>query len=629
VTRRLLILFALAVGLVAVCALTWAVTWRTGSDALHRNAAIRGDRMTAALKTTLERYESLPYLIGRHPLVQQALVEQRPDRVDDANRYLEDVNRHARATASYIIRKDGLAVAASNWRGPNSFVGIEYRFRPYFIDAIGGGVGRFFGIGTVSRDPGYYISQPVRQGGQIVGAAVVKLNLEWFPGSDATEPLFVTDDHGVIFLSSVPAWKYRTVRPLPAGAADAIRRTQQYANHELAPLPLSVARTLGDDADIVRIGERIGAPRFIETRRAIGEPDWQLVTLSPLEPVEAAARSAAIMTGFAWLSLCLLGFYWRTRRARVREVMKSRERLQKAYALVSERVAERTADLSQANRQLQREVTERTRAEQELRAAHDELIQASKLAALGQMAAGITHELNQPLAALRSFSDNTRVLLERGHYDAAHENLQAIGSLTDRMGRITNQLKLFVGRTRMKNARANAGRAVRHALGLLAKRLEGVRVELALVDHSVEPPLRAPFDPHADYADLVAQCDGLRLEQALINLIANALDAVSAASVPRIDIDIESDARDATLAIRVRDNGPGIHGDVLPHLFEPFFTTKEVGHGLGLGLAISSSIARDCGGSLTAHNEPDGGACFVLRLRRAGVAMLGTASMDG
>jgi two-component system C4-dicarboxylate transport sensor histidine kinase DctB len=181
----------------------------------------------------------------------------------------------------------------------------------------------------------------------------------------------------------------------------------------------------------------------------------------------------------------------------------------------------------------------------------------------------------------------------------------------------------------MKNARANAGRAVRHALGLLAKRLEGVRVELALVDHSVEPPLRAPFDPHADYADLVAQCDGLRLEQALINLIANALDAVSAASAPRIDIDIESDARDATLAIRVRDNGPGIHGDVLPHLFEPFFTTKEVGHGLGLGLAISSSIARDCGGSLTAHNEPDGGACFVLRLRRAGVAMLGTASMDG
>jgi len=622
VTRRLLILFALAVGLVAVCALTWTVTWRTGIDTLRRNAAVRGDRMTAALRSTLERYESLPYLIGHHPLVQRVLVDQHPDLVDQANRYLEDVNRHARATATYIIRNDGLAVAASNWREPDSFIGIEYRFRPYFIDAIGGGVGRFFGIGTVSHDPGYYISQPVRVGGQadgkIVGVSVVKLNLEWFPGPDATEPLFVTDDHGVIFLSSVPAWKYHTVRPLRRDVADAIRRTQQYADQPLAPLPISVETTLRGDADIVRIGGGIRAPRFIETRRALGEPAWQLVTLSPLAPVDASARNAAIMTAFAYLSLCLLGFYWRMRRARVREVMRSREMLQKAYALLNERVAERTADLSQANEQLQREVAERTRAEHELRAAHDELIQASKLAALGQMAAGITHELNQPLAALRSFSDNTRVLLARGEHDAARENLEAIGALTERMGKITNQLKLFVGRARPTNARANVGRALRNALGLLRERLDGVRVDLTLADDGATPPVRAPFDPNADYPALVAQCDDLRLEQVLINLIGNALDAVAAVSAPRIGIEI--DAREHALSIGVVDNGPGIPDDMLPRLFEPFFTTKEMGQGLGLGLAISSSIARDCGGALSAHNEPGGGARFVLTLRRAPVA---------
>lgn len=625
-TRRLPILFALAVGLVAVCALTWTVTWRTGVDSLRRNAAVRGDRMTAALSSTLERYESLPYLIGRHPLVQQVLVEQHPDLVDQANRYLEDVNRHARATATYIIRNDGLAVAASNWRGPDSFIGIEYRFRPYFIDAIQGGVGRFFGIGTVSHDPGYYISQPVRRDGRIVGVAVVKLNLEWFPGSDATEPLFVTDDHGVIFLSSVPAWKYHTVRPLPRDVADAIQRTQQYADHPLPPLPVGVEAAPGNHSDIVRIGGGIGAPRFIETRRALGEPAWQLVTLSPLAPVDDSARNAAIMTAFAYLSLCLLGFYWRMRRARVREVMRSREMLQKSYALLNERVAERTADLSQANEQLQREVAERTRAEQELRAAHDELIQASKLAALGQMAAGITHELNQPLAALRSFSDNTRVLLERGEHDAAHENLEAIGALTERMGKITNQLKLFVGRARPKNARANVGHALRNALGLLGKRLDGVRVQLALVDDSAEPPLRAPFDPNADYPALVAQCDDLRLEQVLINLLGNALDAVATVSAPRIGVEV--DARGHTLSISVLDNGPGIADDVLPRLFEPFFTTKEMGQGLGLGLAISSSIARDCGGTLVGHNEPGGGARFVLTLRRAQVVTPRVSAAD-
>jgi two-component system C4-dicarboxylate transport sensor histidine kinase DctB len=424
----------------------------------------------------------------------------------------------------------------------------------------------------------------------------------------------------------VPAWKYHTVRPLPGDVADAIRRTQQYADQPLPPLAVSVEAGPGGNADIVRIGGGIRAPRFIETRRALGEPDWQLVTLSPLAPVDDSARNAAIMTAFAYLSLCLLGFYWRMRRARVREVMRSREMLQKSYALLNERVAERTADLSQANQQLQREVAERTRAEQELRAAHDELIQASKLAALGQMAAGITHELNQPLAAQRSFSDNTRVLLERGEHDAAHENLGAIGALTERMGKITNQLKLFVGRARPKNPRANVGRALRNALGLLGKRLDGVRVELALVDDSAEPPVRAPFDPDADYPALVAQCDDLRLEQVLINLIGNALDAVVTVSAPRIGIEVDADEH--TVSISVLDNGPGIADDVLPRLFEPFFTTKEMGHGLGLGLAISSSIARDCGGALVAHNEPGGGARFVLTLRRASAVTTRVSATD-
>ncbi len=622
-TRRLLLLFALAVGLVAVCALVWSLAWQTGIDALRRNAAVRGDRTTAALKSTLERYESLPYLVGAHPLVQDALADPKPELVAAANRYLEDVNRHARATTTYIIRNDGTCIAASNWRGSDSFVGVEYRFRPYFIDASKGNVGRFFGIGTISHDPGYYISQPVRRNGRIVGVAVVKLNLEWFPGSDASEPLLVTDDHGVIFLSSVPAWKYRTVRPLPTDIVASIDATQQYARQDIPPLPASVERVLEGDADIVRIGSGLRAPRYLETRRALGEPDWHLVTMSPVDPVLDATRNATIMTGFGYVSLCLLGFYWRMRRARVREVVKSRAMLQKAYAMLNDRVAERTADLSQANERLQREVAERTRAEQELRATQDELIQASKLAALGQMAAGITHELNQPLAALRSFSDNTRVFLERGQYDVAHENLEAIGSLTERMGKIVNQLKLFVGRAKPKGQRSPVARAVRNALALLGKRLEGVQVELTFTDGDAAS---VALDAHGEYPELIAQCDDLRLEQVLINLIGNALDAVAGLPGPRIVIDVR--AQPATLEISVRDNGPGIPADVMPRLFEPFFTTKEMGQGLGLGLAISSSIARDCGGALTAHNVADGGAAFVLTLRRSrmnGAAAAGTS----
>ncbi|RQY06042.1 sensor histidine kinase [Burkholderia stagnalis] len=616
VKRRLLVLVALAVALVAACTLTWTFTWQRGIDELQRNAAVRVDRTTNALKSTLDRYESLPYLLGSHPLVQDLLAEpKRADYAARANRYLEDLNQHAHATVTYLVGADGVCVAASNWRAPDSFIGIEYRFRPYFIDAMNGRVGRFFGIGTISRDPGYYISQPVWRDGRIVGVVVVKLNLEWFQGADASEPLVVADEHGVVFLSSVPAWKYHTLKPLPGPVDASIYETRQYAQQPVTPLPLRVERALGADAQIVRLGPGRRAPRYLATQRRIGEPDWQLVTLAPIAPVDADARNATIVTGFGFVSIALLAFYWRMRRARVREMMRGRALLQQAYAELNRRVEERTADLSQANGQLQKEVGDRIRAEQELRAAHDELIQASKLAALGQMAAGITHELNQPLAALRSFSDNTRVLLDRGEQAAARENLEAIAALTERMGKITNQLKLFVGRARPRNEQALVVRALRSVLALLGERLRGVELVLTLRDGDGEPSRAAPLDLANDHPELVARCEDLRLEQVLINLLGNALDAVASSAAPRIEVAIDASA--ATLAIRVRDNGPGIPPDLLPRLFEPFFTTKEMGRGLGLGLAISSSIASDAGGSLTARNAPGGGALFVLTLRRA------------
>jgi two-component system, NtrC family, C4-dicarboxylate transport sensor histidine kinase DctB len=601
VTRRLFVLLLLVAALAAVCALTWNLAWQSGLEELQRNAATRAERTSNALKSTLDHYEYLPYLLSRHPLVQDALADPKPQFVDRANRYLEDINGHARASDTYIITANGLCVAASNWHEPDTFVGAEYLFRPYFVDAVKGGTGRFFGLGTISHEPGYFISQPVFREGtrQILGVAVVKLNLEWLQGADATEPLLVTDDHGVIFLSSVASWKYHTVRPLPKNVEASVYAARQYAQQAITPLPMTVVRTLTGGARIVRVGGGRDAPEFLATQRSLGEPDWQLITMASLDPVEDAAGTATIVAALLFVSLCLLAFYWRMRRVRVREMIRSRALLQTAYAELNQRVAERTADLSQANAQLTREVSERTRAEQDLRAAHDELIQASKLAALGQMAAGITHELNQPLAALRSFSDNTRVLIERGDQAAARENLEAIASLTERMGKITNQLKLFVTKARPKNARADVARALRNVLAILRPRMQ--QVELTM-------------DREPD--SLFVRCEDLRLEQVLINVLGNALDATASTGQPRLAITLE--VREDTVAIIVRDNGPGIPEDILPRLFEPFFTTKEMGQGLGLGLAISSAIARDHGGTLVAGNiEGGSGAEFVLSLRRA------------
>ncbi|MNX85161.1 C4-dicarboxylate transport sensor protein DctB [compost metagenome] len=287
----------------------------------------------------------------------------------------------------------------------------------------------------------------------------------------------------------------------------------------------------------------------------------------------------------------------------------SRRMLEAAYDELERRVEARTADLMAINEQLEAEVAERTRTEGELRATQDELVQASKLAALGQMAAGITHELNQPLAALRTFSDNTRVLLERGQLDAATGNLSAIADLTARMGKITGQLKLFAGKARPRRHAVRVRAAIDHVLQLMAPRLAGVALTVRGLDSE-----------EVEGAEIAVWADELKLEQVLLNLVGNALDAIAgegreARQAGHIDITVH--VAPEAVSVSVRDNGPGIPPDVLPRLFEPFFTTKEIGQGLGLGLAISTSIVREFGGQLTAQNAEGGGAEFVVTLRRA------------
>ena len=556
-----------------------------------------------------------------HPFIHDLLANPTSANVDRANRYLREVNDRAHATATYVIAPSGKALAASNYNQPDSFVGAKYRFRPYFQQAAEGHVGRFYGIGITREEPGYYISQPVMQDGRVIGVTVVKLNLEWFgrASHDASEPVMVADENGVIFLSSVPAWQYRTVEPLTSKLQAQLEATRQYYRKQITPLPLQpeapaflrLTGRLPEGAELIRVGERTNATRYLQVSRDLVEPDWTLMYLTPVEPVMGAARSATVAAAFAFAFACLLLFYWRQRRLRMMEMLRSRRLLEAAYDQLERRVEDRTADLMATNEQLQHEIVDRTRAEAELRATQDELVQASKLAALGQMAAGITHELNQPLAALRTFSDNTRILLERGQHGAATDNLQAIADLTERMGKITAQLKLFAGRSRRKVVDVQVRVALDHTLALLRPRLGDVALEL----HWRIPEKEA-----------VVRADELKLEQVLINLIGNALDAISAnepARAGRIDITIGpiegAQAPSNQLSIAVRDNGPGIPPDAMPHLFEPFFTTKEIGQGLGLGLAISTSIARDFGGSLSAANVPGGGAQFTLTLVRADV----------
>ncbi len=297
--------------------------------------------------------------------------------------------------------------------------------------------------------------------------------------------------------------------------------------------------------------------------------------------------------------------FWRRQQQRFIVTLTDMTERVEAQHILERTVRERTADLLTTNDRLERAIAEHRRTERDLREAQAELVQAGKLAALGQLAAGVGHELNQPLAAIRSYAHNGRKLIERGRVAEADGNLARIVDLTARMANITNHLKRFARRPEARLGAVELAPVVQGALSLFGNRLreEAVAVEVALPDS----PLRV-------------RAEEVRLEQVLVNLLSNALDAVAGAPLRRIAIHAApaGDGPDGeAVRIEVRDSGPGIPAGLAGQIFDPFVTTKPVGTGLGLGLSISYNIVRDFGGVLSVADSGPGGTAFALTLMRA------------
>lgn len=558
-------------------------------DGERHLAAQRLDTLALSLDATLSRHESLPGLMALDKSLASLLAKPGDAALAAAaNAYLESAQQGAAVAATYLIDAGGVTLAASNWRLPRSFIGQNYGFRPYFRDAMKGGIGRFYGIGATTGEPGYFLAAPVREGGRILGVMAVKLGLgameQALAGSG--DPLLLADRHGVVFLASVPAWRYRTLTPLDDATRARLADARQYEGVSLSPLadiPLRV------DMDGLRRFSIAGEPprERLVLARSVGGLGWRLVHFVDPADANRGARGAGLAAGFA-LAFALgaaAHFHHRARR---------REEMRRIYAELEGRIAERTADLTE-----QIATLERTKAI--LRETRDAAVQAGKLAALGQMSAGISHELNQPLAALQTLADNAGALLSRGRLQEAAENLQLISELVDRTGRIVRQLKTFARQEAPTPQPVSVATAIDHALMMVEPRRREMAARIAI----------RPFD-----RSLCLVAEAGRLEQVLVNLLRNGLDAMAGQDEPLLEVDARTDG-DRVL-VEVRDHGPGLAEEVRSHLFEPFYTTKPAGEGLGLGLAISLTIVESYGGTLSVHNAPEGGAIFVLRLPAAG-----------
>lgn len=581
-TQRILRLAFLTAMAVLVTASLWSI-WQWQYTQAARDAEHYAHSRLALYATTfqgaLERFAYLPGLLARQPLVQAALMDEVGVFTPQVNTYLKAVAERSGAEAIFLLNRDGTTVSASNHDSDDSFVGHRYPFRPYFSDAMSGDDGTFFAIGNTTRRPGYFVSTAVMGGSdnRPLGVLAVKISLESLQESwrQAGEKVLLSDANGVVILSSRPEWRYRHLGELSAQALTEIRDQRQFASHALTPL----GERLRDGS--LRIGDPGLGERFLTLELPLPTQDWTMHYLVPVRPLYTSARNALLAAAGMFLALLLLGLWLRERQ--------KRQRLRDREASI----------IRDANERLEARVEARTR---ELESAQNELVQAGKLAALGTMAAGIAHELNQPLSSIRTYAANGERLLARGRTDAADNNFQRIQTLCERQDALIRQLKLFARRGDSPEP-VNLAERLDFVLELLDERLEDQGVTLSLKRPGAHAP--APW----------VMGDTPRLEQLMTNLLHNALDALRGVEAPRLQVELSQS--DEHVVLQVADNGCGLEDTNLHKLFDPFYTTKSVGDGLGLGLFICFGIVQDLGGRISASNRPAGGASFRVELPAA------------
>ena len=609
------------VGAAGLCAYQWI--WRTGLVKLQEMEALHQDLIARDLRANLARFDYLPALLETSPAVMQLL--QNPDDQtlqNKVNDYLYQVNATAGAELLYLTNNQGLAIAADDAKDPGTPFHSSFAFRPYVREALAKGHGRFFGIGITTGRPGFYLSYalpserhtanaasaqptpavqaapPTRLTSAPQGIAVVKIGFKqveqgW---ANLSGEVIVTDENGVVVLTTKDAWRYQSLRPLSAQAQAKIAQTRAY--------PASVVKVLDWrelsplDAGSHRV--RINGQNYLGSQRSLESGLFNIIVLEETGTLQSNALLGGLAAGLAALVVCLLWTGLGMRKRSWQEKLTNQAALQAAHD------------------NLEHEVLRRT---QELQTAQKELVHAEKMAALGQMSTALAHEINQPLAAMRTLSDNALVFQQQGRHEVVAGNLSRITHLVDRLAGISQRLKIVAHKSNENVQSLDLQESITEVLQLLEERLARQAIEVQVC---VTP------------AGLSVLAIPIPLEQVLTNLIGNAVDAIEAfaaitgAQAPTGSITIHANVHSPQQCrIVITDNGTGIDAKLLPRLFEPFATTKRAGKGLGLGLSLSAQLVKEMGGTLHALNVAPHGARFIIALGCTDENPAGTASERG
>ncbi len=537
---------------------------RAFSEDQNADATVRATLYAGSLQSAMQRHSVVPLLLSRDPILIEALSS---GTFAEADERLATFREEIGAGAIVLLDATGRVRSASDDRERGTDVSAESYFRMPAGDTTSN-TAYSTNIVPETGAFSFQYSRRIDTEAGLLGVIVVTVDLGLHEESwrRARVKVAVTDADDTVLLSAEPAWRGRTMDEVlavggtPSRVGQALREARQ---------------TLGSASYIY-----IAGTPHLQTEVPVGFRGWNLTYFPTLEGVRARVNAVISLVVMGIALLTALAFYLLSRRTRAE----------------SRRIQRESEDLRLLNRRLSVEMATRRRVEKNLKEAEQSLEQTSKLAALGQMSAAVSHELNQPLAAMKTYLAGARLLLQRRRPDEALSSFQRIDDLIDRMGGITRQLKSYARKGDVDLEAVDLRSSVRTALSMMAPQLGKMSVTITTT---------LPSEP------AVVMADPLRIEQIIVNLLRNALDAVKGQEDRRIKIFL---VLGETILLAIEDNGPGLADP--GKLFEPFYTTKKPGEGLGLGLAISAGFAAELGGRLVAHNAPDGGAVFELLLPR-------------
>jgi len=559
---------------------TAARSWTEANaiDRLSQDATLVARQQTRLIDSELAKFRLLPVVLKEYSDLHNVLSGGSRDATSRLNNKLEFLADEIGSPIIYVIARDGTVIASSNANTPESFVGRNYGFRPYFQGAMDSGAAEYYAIGDLSGRFGLFLAQRIGAEANSAGVVVVKFEFHRLVQTWANDPgqTFVVDPRGIILASTDKAEDLRSFQPISANEREKINKSGQFKLADLQPSHYAF-----EPESMMR------GPSGAEFR-TVGEPiagtELRLLHIEAIAPTMRAAQDLArLITVAALLILAMLvgAVYWRMTRA---------ARLAADRVALETAVAERTAELRS-------EITERERADKRFRKAREELAQANRLASLGSITAGLVHEINQPVATIQTLSENAQHHLAKGKLDKVASNLSTSIELTARIGSITQEMRRFARRGHGELSRVPLDELVEGTLLIMGDRFRTADIELEM--------------PNG--CDFTVLANRVRLEQVLVNLLQNALDAVAGRSEPRIAL-IVSEAN-KHISLIVADNGPGIDPAIGDEVFSPFVTGKP--DGLGLGLGIARDIMSELEGTLRIVPSPLGGAAFSATVKKA------------